>query len=67
MNENDSPDDTAMGLSVNEAVRRSSISRSKLYVELKEGRLKARKLGTRTIVLASDLSAWLTALPTVRP
>lgn len=50
--------------SVPEAVTMTGISRSLLYVEIAAGRLRARKLGRRTVILREDLQAFLKALPT---
>jgi hypothetical protein len=44
---------------------RHGISRSKLYGEIKAGRLTARKIGDRTIILAEDGKAWREGLPKV--
>jgi hypothetical protein len=41
------------------------ISRSKVYGEIKAGRLTARKCGDRTIILAEDGKAWRDNLPKV--
>ena len=41
------------------------IGRTKFYLELKAGRLKARRVGKRIIVTAADAAAWLAALPAV--
>lgn len=46
-----------------EFLRAFGIGRTKFYEEVHAGRLKARKNGTRTIVLAADARAWLEALP----
>lgn len=40
-----------------------NIGRTKAYEEIKRGRLKARKLGTRTIITHEDAMAWLHSLP----
>ena len=42
---------------------RHSISRSKVYAEIRAGRLIARKIGDRTIILAEDGKAWRENLP----
>jgi hypothetical protein len=42
---------------------RHGISRSKLYGEIRTGRLTARKIGDRTIILAEDGKAWRESLP----
>ena len=52
--------------SVPEVVRTTSIGRTRLYQEISEGRLKAHKLGKRTVVFASDLDTWLATLPAAR-
>jgi excisionase family DNA binding protein len=42
------------------------IGRTKVYQEIREGRLTARKSGARTIISSDDAERWLTALPTVQ-
>ncbi len=41
--------------SVSEACRVSSLGRTKIYQLISEGKLDARKLGTRTLILADSL------------
>jgi excisionase family DNA binding protein len=48
-----------------EAVRASGIGRTKLYELIREGRLEARKVGTRTLIPADGLRALLQSLPPV--
>ena len=48
---------------VNEALREIGIGRSKLYAEIKAGKLTPRKIGKKTIFLAKDLQEYLEALP----
>lgn len=43
------------------------ISRTRLYGEIKSGRLIARRLGGRTIIARSDADAWIAALPAHQP
>jgi hypothetical protein len=45
---------------------RNAISRSKVYEEIKAGRLIARKVGNRTIITNEDGAAWRRALPQMR-
>jgi hypothetical protein len=40
----------------------TTFSRSELYNEVKKGRLKITKHGSRTVVLAEDAQAWLQLL-----
>ncbi len=53
----------ALAIGVSEACTAVGCSRAKLYREVRAGRLRARKLGRRTIVLSEDLERWLRALP----
>ncbi len=46
-----------LAYSVAEAIRVSSIKKTRLYALIKEGRLEARKIGKRTIIPASSLRA----------
>jgi len=48
---------------VREALRELGIGRSKLYEEIASNRLRARKLGKRTIILGDELRRYLSALP----
>jgi hypothetical protein len=50
-------------MSVPEFLRWASIGRTKLYSEVKCGRLKLRKAGAKTLILRSDAEAWLRSLP----
>lgn len=52
-----------LAFSISEAVRVSGLGRTKLYEEISAGHLPVRKLGSRTLVLAEDLRAFLKALP----
>ncbi|SMQ68893.1 transcriptional regulator, AlpA family [Altererythrobacter xiamenensis] len=51
-------------LKLPEAVEYSGLSRSALYVALKQGALTARKAGRRTLIPAAELDAYLASLPT---
>jgi excisionase family DNA binding protein len=48
---------------VAECLVRLKLSRDKFYQEIRAGRLRARKLGRRTLILDSDLRAFLESLP----
>jgi excisionase family DNA binding protein len=56
-----------LALTVSEAAKAVGLSRSRFYIELSEGRIAAKKLGTRTIVPIDSLRAWLEALPAGGP
>lgn len=45
------------------AAGRLGICRAQLYIEIREGRLSARKAGRRTLVERSEQARWLSALP----
>ncbi|MGO9430918.1 helix-turn-helix domain-containing protein [Rhodoblastus sp.] len=48
---------------VGDVVRITSFGRTSVYAAIKEGALKARKFGRRTVILDEDLRAWLASLP----
>lgn len=48
-----------------EACALTGLSRSRLYVEMASGRLAAVKVGTRRMIRASDLQAFVDALTAV--
>jgi hypothetical protein len=52
---------------VEEFAARHSLSRAKVYLELKEGRLRGRKVGSATIITLADEAAWLESLPAMNP
>jgi excisionase family DNA binding protein len=52
-----------LGYSVIQAAKAAGCGRSTIYEELTNGKLRARKLGRRTVILASDLATWLASLP----
>lgn len=52
-------------LSVNEFCVTCSIGRTSFYELVKQGRIKVRKLGNRTIIPAGEVSAFLDSLSTL--
>ena len=54
-----------LAYTVEEALTLLSIGRNKFYAEAKAGRLKLRKSGRRTLVLAEDLRDYISALPLI--
>lgn len=52
-----SPKKLAFGIS--EAIEVTNIGRSRLYKDIRAGRLKTFKVGNRTLIAADDLKRWL--------
>lgn len=52
-----------LAYSVEETLATLGIGRDKLYKIIKAKQLPARKLGRRTLILASDLNAFVELLP----
>jgi excisionase family DNA binding protein len=55
-----------LGLTVPEAAALSSLGQTSIYKAIKEGRLRIRKYGTRTIITRADLASFLENLPDER-
>ena len=53
--------------SVDECAASLGVSRVHLYNEIRYGKLKARKSGRRTIIIAEDKQAYLRSLPSFAP
>lgn len=58
-----SQDNTPLAHDIDDVMRVTSFGRTSLYAAIKEGALKARKFGRRTVILDEDLRAWLASLP----
>ena len=52
-------------MSIDEFCSRYGPGRTKVYQELKSGRLRARKIGTRTVIAEDDAEDWLRRLPVI--
>jgi predicted DNA-binding transcriptional regulator AlpA len=50
-----------------EAMQLSGVCRSNLYLAISNGELRAKKLGTRTLIAPDDLRAWIDSLPSWTP
>jgi hypothetical protein len=48
-----------------QAVRVSGMSRSAIYLAIKAGKLRARKVGRRTIIEHAELCRFIASLPTM--
>jgi hypothetical protein len=55
-----------VGFTIAETCAAGGFGRTKAYEAIAAGRLKARKLGRRTIILSDDLRDFLQALPTAK-
>lgn len=49
--------------SIDAAAKASHTGRTALYAEIRAGRLRAIKMGKRTLITADDLREWLNSLP----
>jgi len=56
--------DTA-AISIDQFCVQFNLGRTSAYKEIAAGRLKARKIGSRTVLLADDVKAWRDALPSM--
>ena len=54
---------SALALSPEVAARLIGLGRTKFFELIREGKLRARKVGRRTLILRSDLEAFLASLP----
>ena len=57
---------TREAFAVREFCARYGICRQTFYDEIKRGRIKARKLGKKTVILRADADAWAASLPELR-
>jgi excisionase family DNA binding protein len=48
--------------SINEAMAATGLGKTRLYTEIREGRLKAVKAGRRTLITAASIDAWVSSL-----
>lgn len=55
-----------IAVTVPEAVQISGIGRTNLYKLFKDGSIKPRKAGTRTLVIVDELKEYLKSLPEAR-
>lgn len=52
-----------LAYTIEEAIAATGIGKTSLYEDIAAGLLRAKKRGTRTILLTEDLAAYLAALP----
>src|SRR5262245_25974498 len=58
---------SVLAYTVGQACEVAGLGRTSLYALIKTGQLCARKHGTKTLILASDLREWLESLPELSP
>jgi excisionase family DNA binding protein len=58
---------TRLVYSLAEACSIANIGRTKAYADIDAGKLKARKNGRRTQILADDLREYVASLPVIEP
>jgi excisionase family DNA binding protein len=56
-----------IAMTIRDAVKVSGLSRSKIYAELKDGRLRALKAGGRTLILRAELERYFERLSNQSP
>ena len=54
---------TKSAYTINEAINEIGIGRTKLYAEIKDGKIQIRKIGRKSIILADELLKYLNSLP----
>jgi excisionase family DNA binding protein len=59
------PRERPIAHSIEDTAQHAKCGRTTIYAAIKAGKLKARKIGRRTIILDEDLRGWLAALPTL--
>ena len=52
-----------LAFSITEFSKMAGLSRSTIYKVIKDGQLKARRLGSRTLITKADAEAFFDALP----
>ena len=51
---------------IEEAMAQIGIGRTKLYAEINNGKIEIRKIGRKSIILASELQRYLNDLPAAK-
>lgn len=56
-----------LAFTIEQATEASGVGRTALFAAVRTGRLRARKLGRRTLILSADLQSFLDGLPLASP
>jgi excisionase family DNA binding protein len=57
---------TPIAMTIADVTRRTGIGRTSIFEAIRHGRLRAVKAGSRTLIKAEDLAAFLDSLPDAR-
>ena len=60
------PQEPRLAYGIDDAAHAGDVGRSTIYEEIASGRLVARKIGRRTVILAVDLNEWINNLPKMK-
>jgi hypothetical protein len=60
-------DFSKLAFSIRELANKGPIGRSSIYNQIAAGRLRARKIGRRTVILDEDWRAFLESTPVIAP
>ncbi len=63
LSERPAPAVEKLGLTIQEAAQLSSLGETSIYKAIRDGQLRRRKYGTRTIITRADLTSFLDDLP----
>lgn len=61
------PAPTPLAYGIDDVTRVASIGRTTIFAAIRDGHLRAVKIGRRTLILADDLKSWLEAAAAIQP
>lgn len=61
------PRNPSLSYSIKDVSKQTGLSRSRIYLAISTGELRATKCGHRTLIQAKDLNAWIDSWPAVVP
>lgn len=61
------PTAAKLGYTIAEFTSAHGVGKTKVFAEIKAGRLRARKCGARTLILEDDARVWRESLPDLHP
>lgn len=60
-------DTDVLAYTLDQSCRIAGVGKTSIYQAIADGELTARKYGRRTLIMRTDLEAWLRSLPTIEP